>query len=316
MSRTLKDVARHANVAVMTASKVFNDVPTVRSHIRHRVLKSAKELGYSPNILAKGLRKKTSDIISLGITSIQRPFFGMLSQLISGKIRGMGFEPVLCNNMEKISEVNRNLLVAGTIIIIPGDEEAVKRFTAGCQSSVTVFAQEPEKQSVPNVGIDFSGAYGEIIDKMVEEGRKRFCYYCHYDDYDFLHKEVGGKFHTVLSHLRMYGLELVLPEQYNMMFAASFADFMQLHNFDAVLCENDLLALLLSDELRSRGVNIPQNARIVGCDGLFPLTKGLWSLRIDLEKVADQAVGLLNQALQGDFNNVENNIIQPEAIIN
>lgn len=72
MKNTLKDVAKHANVAIMTASKVFNDVTSVRANIGHLALKSATEIGFSPNILAKGLRKKTSDIVFLGISSTQK----------------------------------------------------------------------------------------------------------------------------------------------------------------------------------------------------------------------------------------------------
>ena len=63
---TIKDVAAHAGVSVTTASFALNNIiGRVNKQTQEKVLKSAKELGYVPNINASKLRKNVSDNIML-----------------------------------------------------------------------------------------------------------------------------------------------------------------------------------------------------------------------------------------------------------
>lgn len=63
---TIKDVAAHAGVSVTTASFALNNVTDrVNKQTQIKVLKSAEELGYVPNINASKLRKSVSDSIML-----------------------------------------------------------------------------------------------------------------------------------------------------------------------------------------------------------------------------------------------------------
>ena len=63
---TLKDVARRAGVSVTTASVVLSDKRDgvrVTEATRERVQATAAELGYAPNIVARGLRQRRSTTI-------------------------------------------------------------------------------------------------------------------------------------------------------------------------------------------------------------------------------------------------------------
>ena len=63
----IRDVARAAGVSVTTVSHVLNETPNTRTSegTRERVREVARELGYSPNRLARGLRTRTSGMIGL-----------------------------------------------------------------------------------------------------------------------------------------------------------------------------------------------------------------------------------------------------------
>lgn len=66
---TLSDVAREAGVSKVTVSCILSDRPagTVRvsEGTRQRVLAAARELGYRPNALARGLARRRTDTITL-----------------------------------------------------------------------------------------------------------------------------------------------------------------------------------------------------------------------------------------------------------
>lgn len=52
---TLQDVAKKANVSVMTVSRIINNPEKVKESTRQKVQKIIEELGYHPNFLAKSL---------------------------------------------------------------------------------------------------------------------------------------------------------------------------------------------------------------------------------------------------------------------
>ena len=67
MRPRLADVARMAGVDVSTASRVLRGETNqrIREETRERILKSARDLDYSPNTLAQGLRTSRSQTLGL-----------------------------------------------------------------------------------------------------------------------------------------------------------------------------------------------------------------------------------------------------------
>jgi DNA-binding LacI/PurR family transcriptional regulator len=68
MNASIKDVARHAGVAVSTVSKVING-KSCRPGIAERVNASIAELGYIPNPYARAVRKQASGCLGIMIDS-------------------------------------------------------------------------------------------------------------------------------------------------------------------------------------------------------------------------------------------------------
>lgn len=64
---TIKDVARRAGVSSATVSMVLNRVSASRisEATAERVRLAAAELGYAPNLLARGLRRRRTDTIAV-----------------------------------------------------------------------------------------------------------------------------------------------------------------------------------------------------------------------------------------------------------
>lgn len=67
---TIHDVAKKAGVSVVTASRVINNVKTVRPALRERVMQAIDELGYVPNAAARSLRSRQTRIIALVVPVI------------------------------------------------------------------------------------------------------------------------------------------------------------------------------------------------------------------------------------------------------
>ncbi|MCP8968273.1 LacI family DNA-binding transcriptional regulator [Ectobacillus ponti] len=80
MAVTIKDVARQANVAPSTVSRVIADSPRISEKTKKRVRRIMDELGYHPNMNARSLANQTTQALgvimpSSANKSFQNPFF-------------------------------------------------------------------------------------------------------------------------------------------------------------------------------------------------------------------------------------------------
>jgi len=74
---TLRDVAERAGVSITTVSRILNGRETgvpIRDDTRQRVLAVAAEVGYKPNLLARGLRGSKSSLLGVIARDIADPF--------------------------------------------------------------------------------------------------------------------------------------------------------------------------------------------------------------------------------------------------
>ncbi len=72
---TIKDVAKKLNCSVSTISRAFNDKYDIRKETRDHILSIAKEMGYSPNPMAKSLLKQCSNQIGVVVPEFINAFF-------------------------------------------------------------------------------------------------------------------------------------------------------------------------------------------------------------------------------------------------
>lgn len=79
---TIYDIAVKAEVAAATVSKVLNGKGSVSENTRARILKIAQEMGYTPNMAAKTLRKSRSNQILLVIPEFSNIFYFDLVQAV------------------------------------------------------------------------------------------------------------------------------------------------------------------------------------------------------------------------------------------
>lgn len=81
MAVTIKDIAQAAGVSHTTVSRALRGSATLAPRTVARIQEIAKELGYIPNTVARGLKTKRSGILGVLITHIHDPFF---AEVISG----------------------------------------------------------------------------------------------------------------------------------------------------------------------------------------------------------------------------------------
>ncbi len=106
---TIKDVAKHAGVAISTVSRVINGLNRVSDETRISVTRSIQELGYEPNITAKTLKAKKSQAIGLICEDITSPYIYDVLHGIEEYARKENYSVMVCNGDWKQENIIENL---------------------------------------------------------------------------------------------------------------------------------------------------------------------------------------------------------------
>ena len=69
---TIKQIAEIAGVSFSTVAKALNDDKLINADTRKKIVKIAKQLGYYPNLLATGLRKKSTKTVGVILNDLTK----------------------------------------------------------------------------------------------------------------------------------------------------------------------------------------------------------------------------------------------------
>ncbi|OGU77695.1 MAG: hypothetical protein A2V93_12620 [Ignavibacteria bacterium RBG_16_34_14] len=102
-STTLKNIANQVDVSVSTISRVLNGKSKhyrISEETQQLILNAAKELNYSPNQLARGLRLKRTNTLGYITPDISNPFFSNIAKVVEKYARKLGYSIILCDSEE------------------------------------------------------------------------------------------------------------------------------------------------------------------------------------------------------------------------
>jgi LacI family transcriptional regulator len=179
-SATIKEVAAKANISLATASRVLSGTGYASRETRMKVLKAAQELGYTPNELARNLKRNRTDTVGLMITDIVNPFYSYLADGVLDCARKNGFHVILCATDEdpKLEEEYLRVLIkqrAAGIIAVPTGEN-VEIYCQAYKMGVNLVLVDRELPGVEEADIflvdNVKGAQ-EAIQYLIQLGHRR-----------------------------------------------------------------------------------------------------------------------------------------------
>lgn len=98
---TIRDVAKLAQVAPITVSRVVNNSGYIGLETRRRVEKAIEQLNYIPNSLSQSLRYQKTDMITLLVSDVTNPFWTTITRGVEDVCNANGLNVILCNTDEK-----------------------------------------------------------------------------------------------------------------------------------------------------------------------------------------------------------------------
>src|SRR5262249_56124568 len=105
----LRDVAAAAGVSTSTASRVLAGAPGVPPGSAAAVAAAARRLGYRPNLVARGLRARTTGQVGIIIPGIGNPFFADLLEALESVLYDANLDMILSDSRGTHTDEARRL---------------------------------------------------------------------------------------------------------------------------------------------------------------------------------------------------------------
>ena len=279
----LKDVAKHADVSLGTASAVLNDKNWVSVDLKLRVRKAIRKLNYKPNRIARNLKGNTTNTIGVLVTNIDSPFFSQIMKVLSYECHKNGlslfFSDTNCDENIIVKSLNDFLehKVDGIFILgIDTREQLLRDILLDVELPIVSIEGDYSIENIDYIQVDaFQGGY--IATKHLLEL-----------DYfpvsiisgpldiqdEILGKNGWGRYEGYLKALEEKGLEYNNDYHYkgNFLFEdgkEAFKYFSTLNPLPrAIFASNDMMAIGAMQAIKEKGLRIPEDIAIAGFDNI------------------------------------------------
>lgn len=158
---TSKDVAKLAGVSVSAVSRAFRDDTYISKEKKDKIMAAAEALGYTPNLLARNLKRQKSKIIGLIYSDIDNPFFSTMTRVMEYELRQLGYRLIISHSNEDAG------LEADNLGILAGHQVDGIIFTPISEKNRKLVTQL-HKRGIPLVQM-FRTMYDELDSVVVDD---------------------------------------------------------------------------------------------------------------------------------------------------
>lgn len=335
MSITVKDVAKKAGVATSTVSRVINNHPSISEETKRKVRKVMDELGYTPNLAARNLGKKTASTIGVVLPPLNtkerlgNPFYLETIETINEEARKFNmsvavasardFETLLAN----VERMHRQKQVDGFILTYSDKFDPIITYLVNEKIPFTLIGQPyTQEEQIVYVDNDNQLLGKQATDHLIEKGHERILF-------------ITNTTHENLYFERYFGYQKALMMANLPLFpVVSFEETQDYPEFLEVLKDTQATALVVIDDLFAvriiqlvhlLGYKVPDDLSVISFNNSIFTTLThpyLTSIDIDVASLGSIATQqlmsqLANQEMQSSLRVVvPHELIQRETVLN
>ncbi|WP_445503088.1 LacI family DNA-binding transcriptional regulator [Microvirga sp. G4-2] len=272
----IADVARLAGVSTATVSRVLADPNKVRPKTRDLVTEAVRRSGYTPNSVARNLRKRRTMTALVVVPNLANPVFAQILRGIDDELTQSGYGLVI-GNLDNCAEREARYVelalsrqVDGIILMNGRIPESDKRTMREAGLPMVAMCAAIHEEKIPNVVVQDREASRAAVEYLVRLGHRRLGY-------------IAGPPPNVIAAERLAGfLEGVAAAglssqdfvcwEGRFVFSAGVAAaeaFLRLRNRPTgIYASSDESAIGFIKVVRAAGVRVPEDVSVIGFDGI------------------------------------------------
>lgn len=266
---TITEIAQACGVAPSTVSRALSNPKRVSSAMYERIARKAREMGYESAMLPDAVDRMSAGTIALVLPNLSNPFNLDLIRGCQAQAQAAGFLFLLMSTDESVHVESTWLMelsqtVDGIVLGSPrGDDEVLGEIA----DNIPIVTVNREVPSLSGIVIDTPAGCAQALDYLVSLGHRTIAY-------------VRGPEGSWTDHSRLQALRAaaerkdvsLIPVGHflpSMASGIAAADAVELTGATASIFFNDTLAIGALTRFKQRGITVPGDMSVIGCDDIF-----------------------------------------------
>lgn len=265
------ELAKLAGVSSATISRAFSPGSRIKPETRERIRALADEHGFRPNAMARSLNSSKSRLVALVVNTVANPAEGEGLDRLIHRLQARERMPLLlcCADHEDRSQLMRlastyqvdHVVLCSDMVSIEDAEHIFRSATLIVGSGEPLLGR-----SVFDVRMDSAAASDEVVQHLIDQGRKHFAYLSgrassHVD------KQRMKWFADALA-VRGLSFEAVGHGDYSYESGYKEAVMLLRTRPNVIVAANDLMSAGVMDAAKVLGLAVPDDLAVVGHDGV------------------------------------------------
>ncbi|OGV58403.1 MAG: hypothetical protein A2X49_10585 [Lentisphaerae bacterium GWF2_52_8] len=308
---TLKDIAKLTGVSINTVSRALKDKADIGASTKERVRAAAATLGYTPNVMARGLALKRSFSIGLIETELTNPARTVLTEALRRLAKSNGYQLLISGYgselelgkciREMISRGVDGLLMCNISGIL-SEKSFWPELEAATRDGIpSVVFYNAISNKIDNIFVDYSLFTEELTKHLIEKHSLRNILFAAPDsEYE---RPAGYRQAMISAGLEAQVGFIPLPGWTMADARKGIIKYLEtLPAPEAIVCHNDLQAIGILAGLRHCGIKTPEDVAVVGVDNIELadyIAPRLSTAGINPEILAKEAFKLLKDRIDG-----------------
>jgi len=312
MNVTQKDIAKKLNVSIMTVSKALKGHSDIALETRRLVEKTAREMNYTVNAVARNLVQKRTNTIGIVIPDISESFYAEMVRGIESYTRPKKYNILLAdsdNNAEIENQALQTMLEKRVDGLLFCPTEKSNRYVDILKSAgiPIVFINSKESQlKCDSIYVDrASGAY-RAISHLLERGYKKLYFFYTLQQMLQSQRSVEGCWKAFNDHKKSGdSLEVVYCEEHDIdvFYKQALTHLSPDNQRIGIFTWDDEMAVGVYRAIAELGGDIPDKYGIVGFDDIKIsrfLPKALTTIRYPKFEMGEKGAKRLLDQLESD----------------
>ncbi len=302
---TSVDLAQTLGISQSTVSRALGNDARIALKTRDKVQALAKQLGYTPNAIARSLSTQQSKLIGIVMSEMTSPFYPFVLEKLTLRLHQLGWRVLLFSTdsdhevddlLPLVLEYQADGLLIASASLSSQMAETLRRHG----TPVVLFNRYAADASASAVCCDNRGGGRLVAEYLHRRSHRRFAY-------------IAGRENTSTNRDREHGYSQyfgqigieVLRETGNYTYEAGFKAMRRLLKRsdapDAIFCANDITAIGAIDAAREIGVQVGTQISVVGFDDIPMAAWGAYQLttvRQPVEAMIDSSLQMLLEAIE------------------
>lgn len=283
---TLKDVAERCNVTTATVSNIINGKSKASAETRERVLDTIKELGYQPNVIARGLRGKKTGTVGIIVEDITLFDSPKIIVSIMNFCADAGYHAVIENMRyymrpdiatsvdEKIkykkdvaeAVAKMRAMRADGLIFVASHTRYIDVLPEDIDFPVVMVYSYIDKADIPAYVLDDDDCSYDAVRYLIENGHRKIGLIAGANDNLHAQKRIKSYQKALFDAGIPFDPDLIYSDKWNRKCGYDGLKKLVKMGITAVYCLNDEMAGGAYDYAREAGLDIPGDISVMGHD--------------------------------------------------